>query len=116
MTQKEGEQRIRSLQKQFLSWVETHPQLRTLEPEVFNEVRHRVFRSTFFAYRLGVVGVDAPPPGLYKHFFGWLDSYPEIHLLGAEATLEVAEQCFVTSLRAFWVGVVVNAYREQEAV
>lgn len=110
MTHSEGEKKIKTIQKEFLAWVEYHPELRALDPEVFNDVRHRVFRSTFFAFRLGVVGPDSARTGLYNHFFGWL---PEMEL-DSDTNREVAEKCFVTALESFWVGALVGHERRGE--
>lgn len=113
MRQIDGERRVKALQRDFLAWVEDHPALQKLDPETYNDIRHKAFRSTFFAFRLGVVGLDNPPEGLYKHFFGWLGTHPEVKDLSPELLLAIAERCFVTSLRAFWIGVRVSAAKKE---
>lgn len=58
MTHSEGINKVKVLQKAFLCWVEEHGDLQGLDAASFNELRRRLFRSTFDAFRLGVVGLD----------------------------------------------------------
>lgn len=109
LSQREGEARVRSIQKRFLSWIESHPVLQTLPPEEFNDIRRRVFRSTFFAFRLGVVGLgDEIPDGLFQQFFGWMTQHVALRGLLPSVTMQIAERCLAVTLEAFWVGAQVN--------
>jgi hypothetical protein len=117
MTHLEGEKKIKVLQKEFLSWVESHPSLRRLDPDSFNDIRHKVFRATFQAYRLGVVGLEEDhTTGLWSYFFGWLENHPSVRELSAEVLHEIAERCFRTTLDAFRVGAMVTSMRETNEV
>jgi hypothetical protein len=107
MTHTEAERAVKLLQKEFLLWVEEHPVLATLDADTFEEVRHRVFRSTFYSFRLGVVGLDKVKPGLWRHFFGWLDSHPAMLTLDLDTVNLIADRCFTTALEAFRVGALV---------
>jgi hypothetical protein len=104
MTHVEGEAKVKGLQKEFLSWVESNDNLRSLSPEQFNTLRRKAFSSTFEAFRLGVVGLGEPAPdALWGKFFGWAS----IPGLTQDTELEIQAKCFRTSLEAFRVGAMV---------
>lgn len=107
-----AEKKIKATQKEFLAWVEAHEVLHELPPLEFNDLRKRVFRGTFEAYRLGVTGVLSGP-SLSSYFIGWLDN---AHVAAMEGTrrAEVAEKCFATALEAYRVGVMVALSRRSE--
>ena len=111
MTHTEGEKKIKVIQKDFLVWVESHPVLSAMDPDSFNDIRHKVIRATFQAFRLGVVGLDERTVGLWNYFFGWLENHPEVRVLGSTLLHEIAERCFKSSLEAFRVGAMVAANR-----
>lgn len=105
MTHQEGEVRIKSLQKEFLSWVETHNHLGLLDHHRFNNMRRSAFSSTFEAFRMGRVGVRGVRPiDLWNKFFGWA----QLHGLPPEVELEVQAKCFLITLEAFRVGAMVT--------
>lgn len=110
MKHAEGEARIKSLQKEFLLWVEEHKYLRDLDHQRFNQIRRQAFSSTFDAFRMGRVGVS--PEGnaqlLWKKFFAWAT----VAGLPTEIEFEVQAKCFLVSLEAFRIGAMVTAGEE----
>jgi hypothetical protein len=108
-----AERRIKGLQKEFLAWAEAHPILYELPPTDFNNLRKRVFRGTFEAYRLGVIGPTPNAPRLSEYFLGWLDAQTLPHLSSASLT-EVTDKCFATALEAFRIGVMVSLSKKSE--
>jgi hypothetical protein len=111
MTHETAEKQIRALQKAFLTEIERHPIYEVLEPADFNALRKRVFRGTFAAYRLGVIGTDAMgtgPTAIYDHFYGWLDQAGEY--LPRSVQRDVAGRCFLTALEAFRIGAMVAGH------
>lgn len=101
MNQVEGERHVKYLQKEFLCWVENHPKFSHLPSNTFNNVRRRVFRSTFDAFRLGVLGTDAYSGlQLWSHFFDWdgLEVEPDVKS-------ELVAESFRVLLLAFRAGV-----------
>ncbi len=113
MTQQEAEKRIKALQKGLLLAIERTPELRDGDPEVFNDVRRRIFRSTFLAFRLGVVGLDAAPKQTFMTFFGWVAEHPGFRE-SVVVRNELAEQIFLAALEAFRVGALVSQARMEE--
>jgi hypothetical protein len=115
MRHETAEKKIRGLQKEFLTRIEAHPSFHELPPDLFNLIRRRVFRGTFEAYRLGVVGLDGlgKNNGLYAYFFGWVDDAAQ-HLNPAMHK-QVVEMCFGTALEAYRVGAMFAATRFMEA-
>jgi hypothetical protein len=112
MTQQEGEKKVKALQKEFLIWIEEHPALSLLDPDDFDRLRRSVFRGTFQAFRLGIVGLDAAENNnIRKYFFHWLD---DTGLYLEEYHPDVTTHCFLTSLEAFRVGAVVSATKKRE--
>lgn len=106
-----AERRVKAVQKGFLLGIEEHPVFHHLEPEQFNLLRRRVFRATFDAYRLGVVGVDGAA-NLYDTFFRWL---PEIEgYLTSALAIDLRHLCFRTTLAAFRLGAMVADARDGE--
>jgi hypothetical protein len=106
MTQHEGELHVRTIQKAYLCWVESHPGLRAMGPVAFNTIRRACIRSTFEAFRLGVVGLGEARPSaaaLWRHFFGWFDA-PEFRALPPETQVEVQGRCFAAALSSFRIG------------
>lgn len=117
MTTKDGERKIKAIQKAFLYWVEEHPGLIILEPNAFNDLRRKIFRSTFDAYRLGILGLNGEcreATALWQHFFGWFENYPALREVDAETVREVTEECFKVALEAFRVGAIVSVDKENE--
>jgi hypothetical protein len=106
-----AEKKVRGLQKEFLTRVEHHPVLFQMEPDDFNDLRKRVFRGTFEAYRLGVVGLDKSDVPLWVFFFGWLDNHDAIQSLEPTVRMEVTEMCFRTALEAYRIGAMVAVER-----
>lgn len=105
MTHQEGEARIKSLQKEFLSWVEEHPHLGLLDHDRFNQVRRQAFTSTFEAFKMGRVGIKvSPPAALWYKFFAWA----QVQGLPRDVEFEVQAKCFIISLEAFRVGAMVT--------
>lgn len=112
MLQREGEARVRALQKEFLCWVESQPYLYTLSPEDFNAIRKKAFRATFDAFRLGKVGLregDNVEQGvaLWLKFVDWGVDSPELTTM---ARLHLEARCFWTALNAFRAGAMVAGY------
>ena len=105
-----AERKVKSLQKEFLSWVEHHPVFYALDPDEFNELRRDVFRGTFEAYRLGVVGLDRRHTSLCAYFFGWLDTVTV--RLEPRAQREISAECFRVALEAYRVGAMLAVARE----
>lgn len=107
LTQKDGERKIRTLQKEFLCWVEEHPVLSLLPASEFHNLRTQLFRATFDVFRLGVVGVQADTDAvdLYMRFLGWID---EVVFLPGETAREVRGKCFKVALEAFRIGAMVS--------
>lgn len=110
-----AEKKIRALQKGFLTRIEQHAAFHILPPDLFNLIRKRVFRGTFEAYRLGIVGFvpTESPPNLYAYFFGWTDDAaahlpPLMHK-------QIVDMCFGTALEAYRIGAMVAASRFVEA-
>ena len=109
MKHSEGEARIKSLQKGFLSWVEEHEYLKRLDPGRFNNLRRAAFSSTFEAFRLGRIGISDPEPAqLWRKFFGWAT----VAGLPSDIEVEVQAMCFRTSLEAFRVGAMVTGQED----
>lgn len=110
LSHREGERRIKCLQKEFLHWVEEHPQLKELDSHLFNDLRRRAFRATFDAFRLGIVGLaeDVDREVLWNHFFGWV----EVDSLPDSAAKELKEECLRVALEAFRTGALVSPGRE----
>lgn len=110
MRQVDGEQKVKALQKAFLCWVEEDEQLKTLDPRTFNLIRRQLFRATFEAFRLGVVGLGdrLEGPILWKRFFGWVDDLPALRTLPLTVSSEIRARCFRTSLEAFRIGALVT--------
>jgi hypothetical protein len=108
-----AERRIKALQKEFLAWVEAHPILHRLPPTEFNDLRRQVFRGTFEAYRLGVVGNTASAGRVAEYFLGWLHM-EAVEELAVECRSEVTERCFLTALEAYRIGVMVTLSKRSE--
>lgn len=105
MTHQEGESRIKGLQKQFLTWVETHEYLKQLTPDLLNKIRRNAFSFTFEAFRLGRVGVSSnKDSAIWNKFFGWAS----VVGLPQNVELELQMKCFEVSLEAFRVGALVT--------
>lgn len=111
MTQELAEKKIRGLQKEILTRMEDHEVFRVLSPDSFNAVRRRVFRGTFDAYRLGVVGLASvkEPDVLYASFFGWADEVQPA--LSPTLYDQMVDMCFGTALEAFRIGAMVSTTR-----
>lgn len=104
MLHEQAEKRVKALQKEFLMQVENHPVFEQMEPDDFNDLRKRVFRGTFAAFRLGIVGLGNKPTGLYSSFFGWLENHRVLDMLDPNARNEVVEMCFQCALQAYSLG------------
>jgi hypothetical protein len=111
VSQELAERRIKGLQKEFLNRIEEHEVYQYLKPQEFNDLRKRVFRGTFEAYRLGIIGIDnvAGPNELTKYFFNWLDD--STFLLPHDMQTEVSEMCWRAALEAFRIGAMAAAER-----
>lgn len=110
MRHEAAERKIKALQKQFFTEIENHPVLFQMEPNDFNAMRKRVFRGTFEAYRLGVVGLERGPESLWE-FFAWLGDNAAIRALPPEMHLQVNHLCLCVALEAFRIGALVAAER-----
>lgn len=113
MHQELAEKKIRALQKEFLTKLEAHPAFFIMPPDDFNKLRKRVFRGTFSAYRMGVVGVERNDEFLVPFFVGWLSGLdtkldPTMHM-------ELSEMCFRASIAAFRIGAMVAEAKESAA-
>lgn len=102
--------KVRALQKEFLTKLEEHPAFFVIPPDAFNALRKRVFRGTFSAYRMGVVGVERHDDFLVPFFVGWLSGLdtkldPAMHM-------EISEMCFRASIKAFRIGSMVAEAKE----
>lgn len=113
MMQEHGEKKVKSLQKEYLFWVENHAVLQNLHPTEFNAVRKKVFRQTWDAYRLGVIGLG-DVTGLFNYFFSWMDKLYTTEELHERVQNEIAEQGLRITLEAFRVGAMVAACKELE--
>lgn len=109
-----GERRVKGLQKEFLTWIEEHPALRSTDPAAFNSFRKRVFRTTFDAFRLGVLGTGASVQHLWTHLFGWLENQQVIRQVDSETAIEITDRYLRTTLEAYRAGALVAAGRRSE--
>jgi hypothetical protein len=91
-------------------WLEDYPALRNIAADDFDTLRRSVFRGTFQAFRLGIVGVE-DSSNLRKYFFHWLEHTP---YLGPSHESHLALECFKVSLEAFRVGALVAGARKRE--
>lgn len=113
MRHEEAERRIRALQKSVLLRFEEHPVFEHMTAADFNNLRKRVFRGTFAAYRLGVIGLVNEPAPLWTYFFGWIESLPTAQTLPADVRLDATEICFRTALEAYRLGAMVAVDRDE---
>jgi len=108
MTHTEGETRIKALQKNFLCWVETHPELSQLAPEKFNRIRRRAFRATFDAFKLGRIGLLPDEQNgdevVWDKFFDW----SQVDDMAGDTLHEIRTKGFSVTLEAFRVGALVT--------
>lgn len=111
MTQQEGERKIKALQKEFLMWLEDHPSVGAMAADDFDALRKSVFRGTFQAFRLGIIGIEDSGAALRKYFFTWLETTP---YFGPTAEVHLSLECFKVSLEAFRVGALVAGARTRE--
>jgi hypothetical protein len=105
-----AEKVVKGLQKDFLLWIEETPKLSTLTDDQFTTLRRRVFRSTFQAFRLGIIGIDPDDDGLLPLFTDWLHDVK----LDDSYAWEITNRCFMTALSAFRIGACVAAMQEVE--
>lgn len=111
MTKPEGERAVKALQKAFLSYLEGNPYLSHLDPIEFNTLRKAVFRTTFDAFRLGIIGFNyqaREAMALYQHFFGFYLHHPVIQKLPRDIAEEIVEENFYRVLQAFRIGAMVR--------
>jgi len=102
MSHEEAEKRVKSLQKECLVWIEGHPTFADVPPQKFNKLRRKVFRNTFGAFRMGVVGIDNyEVEDIIFTFFGWVDKYRD------DPDLEKG----LYALRGFFFGVALESFR-----
>lgn len=97
------ETEIKRLQKALLGWIEEHPDLLPLHPERYNGIRKRVFRSTWDAYRMGVLGIPERGP-LWEGLFGWIDGALLTEGLPPETRIEIRERALRSVLISLWLG------------
>jgi len=71
VTQDAAEKEIKAGQKAFLLAMETHPVINRLSDDTMNAIRRRVFRATFAAFRLGLLGLR--DTAVHPVFVGFLD-------------------------------------------
>lgn len=109
-----AERRVKGLQKEFLTWIEEHPALRSTDPALFNALRKRVFRATFDAFRLGVLGTDSSRESLWSRFFGWMAVTPVITEADYQTVTEFIDRYLRTTLEAYRLGALVAAGRTRE--
>lgn len=110
LTQTEGERKIKLLQKEFLIWLEDHPFTQKMDADSFDRLRRSVFRGTFQAFRLGIIGIEDSDLQLRKYFFTWLETTP----IGPTTEAHLAMECFKVSLEAFRVGALVAGARSKD--
>lgn len=115
MMQDAAEKQIKGLQKQFLIQIEEHPVFQHMGPTEFNDLRKRVFRGTFEAYRLGIVGIDGVSgrSELFSYFFHWLND--STATMTHALQVQVAEMCFRVALESYRIGSMVAAERAKVA-
>lgn len=107
MTHELAERCVKSVQKEFLSWMEDHPDLFFITgPDRFNQMRRSVFRGTFEAFRLGIVGLDTVKYEELQVAFSYLDPWDK--RLPLHLQKELAQRCFVSALVAFRFGALVD--------
>ena len=58
MKHEHAESAVKNLQRSFLFWIEEAEGLKHIKPNQFNDLRTNVFRDTFSAFRMGVIGID----------------------------------------------------------
>jgi hypothetical protein len=110
----DAEKSVKSLQKQLLLRLEDHAAYEALEPDDFNALRRRVFRQTFKAYHLGIVGL--PPFESFDTltaFVGWLSDVPGVDAITGYDRLVLSEMCLRAALDAFRLGALVAAERAE---
>lgn len=112
-----AEKKVKGLQKEFLVKIEQHPVFQQMEPREFNDLRKRVFRGTFEAYRLGVVGIESTTGhgDLYTRLFGWLKG-TQTEYMNNQIQHEIAHLVFRTALEAYRIGAMVAFEREIQEV
>lgn len=105
MTHREGEQRVKALQRRFLCYIEEHEATKGLDPVTFNNVRKQLYRATFWVFKLGVVGFpdEQQDPDLFTPFFGWI-YHPSLNDLSFDVTEELRSRCFRTALEVYRIG------------
>lgn len=108
MTQKEAEVRVKALQKEFLLWLE---ESLTVDAVSFEDIRRTVFRASFSAFRLGVVGLpprvghpEYPEDGYIRQFAG----RPEYFMLHPQ----FMDRHFHMTLESFRLGSAVAAQKD----
>lgn len=115
-SREQGERRVKAMQREMLCWVEEHEAYGSLEPDTLNAVRHRIIRSTFDAYRLGIVGLPAGADArshLWVRFAGWVGQITGLSILPAELLAELMGRCFAVVLTAFRTGALVTGGCEE---
>ncbi len=114
MTHTVAEQAVKMRQKEFLIWAEENPALQVLDAKAFNTLRRRVFRGTFEAFRLGILGHLTEEDGLLSLFTEWMTN--------VESGLDpldhwyVTDKYFYTALEAFRLGTIVKVTDECNTV
>lgn len=102
-----AERRVKALQKAFLVGMEEHPVLFALSPDDFNDIRKRVFKGTFKAYRFGVIGLEKTETSLWDDFVGWLADSDAIEALPEQLRADLLDMCFRCALDCFRTGAMV---------
>lgn len=112
MIHREAEARVKALQKEFLLWLEEN--IENVNAPDFEQLRRKIFRGSFNAFRLGVVGLaprlehaDYPYTGYLTLFVGGGIFIPKLHP-------ELPERYFRMALEAFRLGTLVGAHKEPE--
>jgi hypothetical protein len=106
--------RVKGLQKELLAKIEAHPVLTHMDHDAFHDLRKRVFRGTFAAYKLGVIGLDTVARddhsiSLSEYFFCWLTYSDAMRDVPTRVRIEVTELCLYAALDAYRLGAFVAA-------
>jgi hypothetical protein len=117
MTHEIAERAVKLLQKEFLLWLEEY-QAEDVDAVVFNKIRRAIFRGTFNAFRLGVIGLVARPeeeeypgqgylPMFLPHRLFTVDPFTSAYQFHSE----LPERYFHVMLQAYRLGALVSAPR-----
>lgn len=108
LTREIAVRRVKSIQKALLLSLEQSPEFQYMEPHAFNSLRKHIFKATFAAYRLGILGVEPVTDKQLACFF-----VPVTDLgIRPEDTPRVIRMAFASALAAFRLGSLVSMLEE----